>query len=1127
MAVNEIGTGAGIGMFADANGDAGIVTATNVYSTGDVGMTNTINGANQSLTVDNYDTNDQTPAGLTNLLTISDGGSVTILDSMGLGRQKGDNSTVNVTGADSSFTVDVPLTIGDAGSSVGALTVADDANATIAGDLTLQDNAKIGDSGALTAAEGGISITSGGSIEVGGSAAAPADTLRIAEGASLTGHGRITGAPTGTVPVSGSTTAPTYSLNIDNEGTIEASNGTLILDGNVSGDGQFLVGANSTLEFGGTVADGVTAMFLPGGGQTIIIDDPADFKGVISSENLESGDAIDLPNVPYIDPGSADLNPDGASYQFETGEGQQNYVLQVVENDQTYDIPINQDVPFEGSFTLTDDGDGGTLVTYSAVSQTGYSVTAVADSLPLNNAGVVKLFYKNIYTNQLTYSGTGFIVGQNLILTAAHVANVTNYSRANGYILWAYAPGRVAALPELLKPVGEQVTFLSPGVPDAKYNSLTDWAYLYVPGPPFSKTQGFSLPSKDIPLKTVTVTGYPGLVQGQNKDTGSVTVHGGLLTYPNKIAASGESGGPVWIENKLNHIKDYVGVHIAEGEALSITKIPAPDRLNPPRHFFLDPPSNAARITSAVVIQTGDADSGQTVQFVLNMSENVAVTGGGPTLILNDGGVATYNAASSTGTELEFDYTVGAGDQTSNLEVTQVNSTQTVQAPGGANVDFTVLDSQPTNLSINSPLVVTSIASPQTGEVGAGQSVQLIVSLNEAVTVNTSGGAPTLWLNDNETATYDATASNPLAGTLVFDYTVGSGDETANLEITSVNLPTGTTIQDAAGYNANFSAADNAPTGLQVGPAYITAITPSQSGDLTAGQTVQLTLAMSQGVTVNTSGGAPTLSLSDGAAATYDATASNPSAGTLVFDYAVGASNYTTDLQVLGYNPNGATVADAYGVNADLSGATQYDLALDVNAAVVASLAVSPTTGEADSGQQITLTLTMSAPVSVDLTGGSPTLSLDDGGAATYDSAASDPSTGTLVFDYTVGASDETPSLAISQVNLNGAAIDDANGHAADLSAAANFTTTLQVGPAFVSSVTPSLTGEIFTAQTDQITLAMSQAVTVDTTNGAPTLSLSDGAVATFDAGASDPSSGALAFDYVVGACLVGCLIGE
>ena len=80
------------------------------------------------------------------------------------------------------------------------------------------------------------------------------------------------------------------------------------------------------------------------------------------------------------------------------------------------------------------------------------------------------------------------------------------------------------------------------------------------------------------------------------------------------------------------------------------------------------------------------------------------------------------------------------------------------------------------------------------------------------------------------------------------------------------------------------------------------------------------------------------MSLSDGAAATYDAAASNPSAGTLVFDYTVGASDYTIDLQVLGYNPNGATVTDAHGVDADFSGATEYDLALDVNAAVVTNL---------------------------------------------------------------------------------------------------------------------------------------------------------------------------------------------
>ena len=57
------------------------------------------------------------------------------------------------------------------------------------------------------------------------------------------------------------------------------------------------------------------------------------------------------------------------------------------------------------------------------------------------------------------------------------------------------------------------------------------------------------------------------------------------------------------------------------------------------------------------------------------------------------------------------------------------------------------------------------------------------------------------------------------------------------------------------------------------------------------------------------------------------------------------------------------------------------------------------------------MTLTMSEAVTVNTTGGSPTLSLSTGATATYDSAASNPSAGTLVFDYTVGATDETPNL--------------------------------------------------------------------------------------------------------------------
>ena len=156
-----------------------------------------------------------------------------------------------------------------------------------------------------------------------------------------------------------------------------------------------------------------------------------------------------------------------------------------------------------------------------------------------------------------------------------------------------------------------------------------------------------------------------------------------------------------------------------------------------------------------------------------------------------------------------------------------------------------------------------------------------------------------------------------------------------------------------------------------------------------------------------------------------------------MFDYTVGSGDYTSDLRVLSYNPDGATVTDTHSIAADLSGATQYDLAQDINAAIVTNLTRRSPASETDSGQQVKLTLTMSEAVTVNLTGGSPTLSLNDGATATYDSAVSNPAAGTLVFDYTVGATDETPSVQISQVNLNGATINDANGNAADLSAAA------------------------------------------------------------------------------------------
>ena len=51
----------------------------------------------------------------------------------------------------------------------------------------------------------------------------------------------------------------------------------------------------------------------------------------------------------------------------------------------------------------------------------------------------------------------------------------------------------------------------------------------------------------------------------------------------------------------------------------------------------------------------------------------MTVAGGTPTLTLNDGGTATYDAAHSTSTSLVFDYVVAAGQNTAGLAATAVN----------------------------------------------------------------------------------------------------------------------------------------------------------------------------------------------------------------------------------------------------------------------------------------------------------------------------------------------------------------------------------------------------------------------------------------------------------------------
>ena len=96
------------------------------------------------------------------------------------------------------------------------------------------------------------------------------------------------------------------------------------------------------------------------------------------------------------------------------------------------------------------------------------------------------------------------------------------------------------------------------------------------------------------------------------------------------------------------------------------------------------------------------------------------------------------------------------------------------------------------------------------GDLNAGKVVTLTVAFSEAVTVNTSGGTPTLALNDGGTASYTGGSGS---NSLIFSYTVAAGQNTSDLTVTAFNL-NGATVRDVAGNDANLAGAVTNPPGI-------------------------------------------------------------------------------------------------------------------------------------------------------------------------------------------------------------------------------------------------------------------------------------------------------------------------
>ena len=148
------------------------------------------------------------------------------------------------------------------------------------GTITVGESA---DDIALFSLLGTLSVTGGGQVALGGShATVRASAVNIAQGGAISGAGTLSGLGGGNRTVT--------LASIDNEGSILASGGNLLLYGAVHGTGTLLIDPNSTMTLQAAVGSGQALAF--GQNATAVLNDARAFAGTITG--FGSDDLLDL-----------------------------------------------------------------------------------------------------------------------------------------------------------------------------------------------------------------------------------------------------------------------------------------------------------------------------------------------------------------------------------------------------------------------------------------------------------------------------------------------------------------------------------------------------------------------------------------------------------------------------------------------------------------------------------------------------------------------------------------------------------------------------------------------------------------------------------------------------------------
>ncbi|WP_438710372.1 beta strand repeat-containing protein [Aquimarina muelleri] len=219
----------------------------------------------------------------------------------------------------------------------------------------------------------------------------------------------------------------------------------------------------------------------------------------------------------------------------------------------------------------------------------------------------------------------------------------------------------------------------------------------------------------------------------------------------------------------------------------------------------------APTITSVTVPANATYITGQNLDFTINTNENTIVNtaGGTPQLSITIG-ATTRQAAyiSGNGTSaLLFRYTVQAGElDTDGIAVgTLAANGGTLRDAAGNNLNTTLNSVGSTTAVLVDAVAptITSVTVPANATYITGQNLDFTINTSENTTINTSGGTPLMTITIGATTRQATYQSGSGTSSLLFRYTVQTGElDTDGITIGTLST-NGGTLRDTAGNDLN------------------------------------------------------------------------------------------------------------------------------------------------------------------------------------------------------------------------------------------------------------------------------------------------------------------------------------